>query len=122
MIHPQYVVALADTHILQFKILKKYKKYNFEINIYLNDVQILYKIKERFKVGKILNIDNNYFMTIRNNFEQIIQFFQKNRIMNKQQHLTFKRWCYLYNKLQQDKFSEKENKKIIRRLTYFGVI
>lgn len=122
MIHPQYVVALADTYVLQFKILKKYKKYNFEINIYLNDVQILYKIKERFKVGKILNIDNNYFMTIRDNFEQIIEFFQKNKIMNKQQHLTFKRWAYLYKKLQQEQISEKENKKIIRRLTYFGVI
>ena len=42
--------------------------------------------------------------------------------MNKQQHLTFKRWAYLYKKLQQEQISEKENKKIIKRLTYFGVI
>lgn len=122
MVHPQYILALADTFILQFKIIKKYNKYNFEMNIYLNDIQILYKIKDRFKSGKILNINNQYLLTIRNNFEQIIQFFQKNRIMNKQQHLTFKRWAYLYKKLQQEQISEKENKKIIRRLTYFGVI
>ena len=122
MIHPQYILALADTFILQFRIIKKYNKYNFEMNIYLNDIQILYKIKERFKSGKILNINNQYLLTIRNTFQKIIELFEKNKIMNKQQHLTFKRWCYLYNKLQQDKFSEKENKKIIRRLTYFGVI
>lgn len=122
MIHPQYILALADTFILQFKILKKYKKYNFEMNIYLNDIQILYKIKERFKSGKILNINNQYLLTIRNNFQKIIEFFEKNKIMNKQQHLTFKRWAYLYKKLQQEQISEKENKKIIKRLTYFGVI
>lgn len=122
MIHPQYILALTDTFILQFKIIKKYNKYNFEINIYLNDIQILYKIKERFKSGKILNINNQYLLTIRNNFQKIIEFFEKNKIMNKQQHLTFKRWAYLYKKLQQEQISEKENKKIIRRLTYFGVI
>lgn len=121
-IHPQYILALADTFILQFRIIKKYNKYNFEMNIYLNDIQILYKIKERFKSGKILNINNQYLLTIRNNFQKIIEFFEKNKIMNKQQHLTFKRWAYLYKKLQQEQISERENKKIIKRLTYFGVI
>ena len=122
MIHPQYILALADTFILQFRIIKKYNKYNFEMNIYLNDIQILYKIKERFKSGKILNINNQYLLTIRNNFQKIIEFFEKNKIMNKQQHLTFKRWAYLYKKLQQEQISERENKKIIKRLTFFGVI
>lgn len=124
MIHPQYLIALIDVGICQFKIINKYGKYTFEFNVYLNDVQTLYKIKHRFKSGKVIELTKNKFiLKITSDLDKIILFCQKNSILNRKQHITFQRWAYLYQKLILEKDKPKsfrESLKISRRLEHFS--
>ena len=125
LIHPQYIIGICDSNKTEFKIIKKYNTYSFEINTYLPDIQILYKIKERFKTGKIIKLKNGYCLKISKNLDNIIQFYFKNKLLNKYQHITFLRWQYLYQKLIIEKDTVKtikEVKKINKRLSYFYVI
>ena len=54
MIHPQYIVSLVDFGSGKFIIRNINNIYKFEFNIYCKDIKILYKIKDRFKIGKII--------------------------------------------------------------------
>ena len=122
MIHPQYIIALIDVDIIQFKMYYKYNKYNFECDVYLNDIQTLYKIKQRFNSGKIININGILCLKITKQLEKLILFCRKNKILNKYKHVHFQRWAYLYQKLIIEKDiikNIKETRKINRRLEYF---
>ncbi len=99
MIHPQYIIGLVDAGVCQFKIYKVKDKYVFIFNIYLKDIKILYQIKNRFKTGKIINLDNIYVLRISKQLDNIINFFERNRILTTKQRIISIRWIYLYKKL-----------------------
>ena len=122
MIHPQYLVALVDFNIMQFKVWQNsqnIKDFNFEVDVYCEDIQLLYKIKERFKSGKIVNTNSGTCLKITKNLDIIIQFFRKNSPKRRYMRVYFQRWSYLYLKLVTEKNkvqTDKEFKKIERRL------
>jgi len=124
MIHPQYIVSLVDFGSGKFIIRNINNIYKFEFNIYCKDIKILYKIKDRFKIGKIIIKDNANILKINKQLDIICNFFLKNKLLNTSQHILFLNWLYLYNKLiiKKDNFTEKEVLKISRRLKKFSNI
>jgi len=116
MIHPQYVVGLFDS-VGKFEV-KKYKNcFKFRIIFYSTNIQVLYKIKERFKVGKV----RDQFLIVDKQLDKIIDFFYKNKLLTNKS-IEFYKFAYLYQKLvieKNNQKTEKEYRKIINRLTYF---
>jgi hypothetical protein len=118
MIHPQYIIALTDVNQCRFKYINGH----FEFNIYLNDIKVLYKIKKRFKTGKVIELDDTLVLKITKQLETVIEFYRKNKINNIQQVVTFHRWAYLYQKLiieKDTKKNRKEQRRIEKRLNFF---
>ena len=116
LIHPQYIIGSFDS-LGKFEIRKYKNCYKFRILFYSTNIQVLYKIKERFKVGKI----RNNYLIIDKQLEIVIDFFYKNKLMTKKS-IEFYKFAYLYQKLIIEKNScktEKEFRKIINKLTYF---
>lgn len=114
LIHPQYIVGMVDSGSASFKIKMVNIEYIFTFNIYSNDVKLLYKIKKRFKVGKVIELDTTKVLKISTNIEDIIQFFRKNKLLNTKHKIEFLRWSYLYQKLIIEKDIEKQPKEIQR--------
>ncbi len=118
MIHPQYIIGLFDSNCGKFEI-KKYKTcYKFRITIYSSNIQVLYKIKERFKTGRI----KNNLLIMDKQLENILNFFHKNKLLTIQQSIIFYKFSYLYQKMIIEKDNlkvEKEIRKIINRLHFF---
>lgn len=116
MIHPQYIVGLFDS-VGKFEVRKYKSCYKFRIIFYSTNIQVLYKIKKRFKIGKI----RNNVLIIDKQLDVIINFFYKNKLMTKKSIELYK-FAYLYQKMIIEKKScktEKEFRKIINKLTYF---
>lgn len=118
LIHPQYIVGLVDGGTGRFEI--DFNKMEFKFRINHNDIKTLYKIKTRFKHGKI--IDN--YIVFKKQPQTIIDFFRKNDLLNIKTRLQFMRWAYLYQKLVIEKDvikQRKEQLKINRRIKYFEI-
>lgn len=129
LIHPQYIIALCDCGFTEFKLFIKKNQFQFEVDTYSNNIQLLYKIKDRFKTGKIIILENElekvYCLKITKNLDKIIEFYLKNKLLNKIKHITFLRWQYLYQKLileKDKKKTDKELNRIQKRLKYFCMI
>lgn len=117
MIHPQYILGLFDSNCGKFEIRKYSNCFKFRIIFYSSNIQVLYKIKERFKVGRI----RNTFLIIDKNLEIIINFFHKNKLLTRKS-IEFYKFSYLYQKMILEKHqskTEKEIRKIINRLHHF---
>jgi hypothetical protein len=125
MIHPEYIKAFIDSYSGTFRISKFKNEYKFDVCFYSDNIQLLYKIKYRFKNGKIIELfSKRYVLKISKQLEDIIRFFIKNRPLNTKQQILFLRWQYLYTKLIIEKDiikSDKENRRIKRRLSYFNI-
>ncbi|MFW6247031.1 MAG: LAGLIDADG family homing endonuclease [bacterium] len=120
MIHPQYIVGIFDSNHGKFEI-KKYKKcFKFRILIFSKNIQVLYKIKERFRVGKVRKLDDTNVLIMDKNLNKILDFFYKNQLLTRKS-IEFHKFAYLYQKLiiESNEKSEKEIRKIINRLSYF---
>lgn len=121
-IHPQYLIALADYQAIQFIIeTPKPTSFNFVMMCYCDDIKLLYKIKDKFKSGKIIKLADTYCLKITKQLQNVIKFFLKNRPKIAKVHSRFLRWQYLYNKLIENKqeLTEKEQNKIDVRLESF---
>jgi len=117
VLHPQYIIGLFDSNCGKFEIRKYKTCYKFRITMYSSNIQVLYKIKERFKTGRI----KNNILIIDKQLENILNFFHKNKLLTKQS-ITFYKFSYLYQKMIIEKDilkTEKEIRKIINRLHYF---
>jgi len=122
MIHPQYILGIFDSDLGKFQI-KKYKNcYKFRILIYNSDIKVLYKIKDRFKIGKIKYLEGKklFILIIDKQLNILIEFFEKNKLLT-YQGIMFKKFAYLYKKLilKDSDISEKELRRIINKLHYF---
>ena len=138
LIHPEYIKALFDMNSASFRLTKFQDEYTFMICFYLDNIQLLYKIKDRFKNGKVIDLSSTkcifkngeitevkvkkYVLKISKQLEPLIIFFNKNRPYNTPAQVEFLRWAYLYRKLITEKDllkSDKELRRIKRRLDYF---
>jgi hypothetical protein len=125
MIHPEYIKAFFDTYAACFRVNQFKDKYLFDICFYSDNIQLLYKIKARFKSGKIITLfHKKYILKINKQLDPIIIFLNKNRPYNTPAQIQFLRWAYLYRKLIIEKDivkSDKELRRIRRRLEYFKI-
>ena len=113
-LHPQYILGLIDSGICEFKIYNIHNNYIFYIQFKLENIQLLYKIKEYFRNGKIIN---NNILKISSNFDYIFTFLLKNRLLNTEVQIQFLRWRWLYIKLKLENYSI--DNKVKKRLGYF---
>lgn len=124
MIHPDYIRCMIDMYHCRFNMYRINDNYIFYIEFIHPEIKLLYKIKHRFKNGKIIQLKNdNYVLKISKQLDPIIQFILKNRPYCLRQHVNFLRWRYLYINLYLEKESEKSEKtwnKINLRLKYFN--
>lgn len=124
MIHPEYIRSMIDMYNCKFSMYRIFDRYVFYIEFIHTDIKLLYKVKERFKTGKIIQLKNNaYVLKISKQLDHIIQFILNNRPYCLIQHINFLRWRYLYIKLYLEKDiikTEKTWNKINFRLQYFG--
>jgi hypothetical protein len=123
MIHPQYIIAYIDCNKCKFIIKQRGPNLDFEICFYSLDIKILYMIKRRFKSGKIIKLNEQYVLKINKQLTTILEFIYNNKPLSIIGNINFYRFSYLYQKLyinkKQEK-SEKEIKKIKKRMQYFG--
>jgi hypothetical protein len=125
MIHPEYIKAFFDTYSAKFLITKFKDEYTFMLCFYSDNAQLLYKIKDRFKNGKVIDLSSRtYILKISKQLDPVIAFINKNRPYNTPAQIEFLRWAYLYRKLITEKDlikSDKELRRINRRLDYFKI-
>lgn len=125
MIHPEYIKALFDSYSACFRVTKFKDTYLFDICFFSDNLQLLYKIKHRFKNGKVINLfPKRYVLKISKQLDPIIIFLNKNRPYNTPAQVQFLRWAYLYRKLIIEKEqvkSFKEQRRIDRRLKSFDI-
>lgn len=123
MIHPEYIKSMFDCYSANFRVIEFKGTYQFDINFFSDNVQLLYKIKKRFNNGKILQLEHKKFvLKISKQLDPVIIFLNKNRPYNTPAQVQFLRWAYLYRKLVTEKDlikSERELRRINRRLSYF---
>lgn len=124
MIQPQYISALIDFDILQFNIHQFKDDYIFICEMKSTDIKLLYKIKKRFKSGKIISLENIFLLKITKDLDKLILFIRHNPPFIAKKHANFLRWAYLYQKLIIEKSivkTDKELRRISRRLKCFGL-
>jgi len=126
MIHPEYIKACFDTYSAFFRVVEFKGQYDFQICFVSDNIQLLHKIKKRFKSGKIITLfSKKYVLKISKQLDPIIEFLNRNRPYNTPAQVQFLRWAYLYRKLIIEKEiikSDKEQRRINRRLKYFTMI
>lgn len=122
MVHPQYILGIFDSKLGKFEIKKYNTCYKFRILIYNSDIKVLYKVKNRFKIGKVKFIEDKqlFILIIDKQLDILINFFEKNKLLT-YQGVLFKKFAYLYKKLviKDSNISEKELRRIINKLHYF---
>ena len=120
MIHPQYIVGIFDSGLGKFEIVKYKTCYKFKITIHGLNIKVLYKIKKRFKSGKVV-IDKN-ILVITKQLTPILKFFYKNKCLTLKKSVEFYKFAYLYQKLIVEYNvvkTEKELRRINNKLHYF---
>ena len=126
MIHPEYIKACFDTYSAFFRVTEFKGSYEFSICFTSDNIQLLYKIKQRFKSGKVIQLfPKKFVLKISKQLDPIIEFLNRNRPYNTPAQVQFLRWAYLYRKLVVEKSitkSDKEQRRINRRLNYFNII
>jgi len=92
--------------------------------IYSQSIQVLYKIKKRFKnIGKVKQLtDNKYVLIFDKQLELVLPFFYTNKLQSIKKSVEFYKFSYLYEKLIVEKekgLTEKELRRVINKLHYF---
>jgi hypothetical protein len=106
-------------HSGNFYIRKFKDKYIFTVSFYSKDVKILYKIKKRFKTGKIIYKKSINILKITKNIEVLIDFFYKNKLLNQEKSIKFYQFSYLFQKNQKSNLSDKEIMKFNTKIKNF---
>jgi len=122
--HPQYILGLFDSEKGIFEVKQYHKCYKFRIVIYSQSIQVLYKIKKRFKnIGKVKQLTNNkYVLIFDKQLELVLPFFYTNKLQSIKKSVEFYKFSYLYEKLIVEKekgLTEKELRRVINKLHYF---
>jgi hypothetical protein len=120
-IHPQYIIGIVDSKLGDFKIERFKEQLIFKFEIISYDISILARIKKRFNSGRIILKNDQYILKITKQLQNVISFFEKNKLINKHQHIKFMRFRYLYLKTYDIKNTklEKEQIKFNKRLQTF---